>query len=401
MPFILVVLVDIKNFLCYIYRGDFVKVYGVIAEYNPFHLGHLYQIKKIKEYDKNSLIIALVSSCFTQRGDLSIVDKWERTNILIDNGIDLVVEFPFGFASQGADIFAYGAIKILDMLKIDTLVFGVETMDVESLKQVACLQLYSKEYNKMVKNLMDNGVNYPTAMSTAIYNFMSLKIDKANDLLALSYVKEIIRQKLTMEPLAIKRTNNYHDMSLNNKIISGSAIRCLIREDKDVSRYVVGSCNYYNKDRNIFFNMLKYQIINNINSLDKFNTVDEGIENRIRKVIFKSNSWEELIYNIKTKRYTYNKVNRMLVHILTNFTKEDNSCIDIDYIRLLGFGKEGQKYLNQIKKIIHVPIITKYKPNLSRLLDIEFRVNAIYASVIENGDDMILKEYSHKPIIGN
>lgn len=375
------------------------KTFGIIAEYNPFHLGHLYQIKKIKEIEKDSRIIVLVSSCFTQRGDLSVIDKWERTKILLDNGVDIVIEFPFGFASQGADTFAYGAIKILGMLKIDALVFGVETMDVNTLKTIADLQINSKEYNDMVKKLMDQGINYPTAMSTAIYNFMSLKIDKSNDLLGLSYVKEIIRQKLQIESICIKRTNNYHDMSTNEYIISGMAIRELIRQNIDVSRYVVGNCKYYKYDREVFFQMLKYQIINNIDSLDKFNTVDEGIDNRIKKMIFSSNSWDELVFNIKTKRYTYNKINRMLIHILTNFTKEENNDIDIDYIRLLGFSIDGQKYLNTIKKNIDVPIVTRYKKGISKLFDLEFRINAIYANIRDSCNDIINKEYKQKPII--
>jgi predicted nucleotidyltransferase len=347
-------------------------------------------------------IIVLVSSCFTQRGDVSYMDKWKRTQLLLDNGVDMVVEFPFGYASQGADIFAEGAIKILSKLKIDILVFGTDTLNICELTKIANLQLNSEKYNSLVLELLDTGLNYPTAMSSAIYKLLSLKINKANDLLGLSYVKEIIKQNVLIEPITIKRTNDYHDLSCNSEIISGSAIRKLISKDKSIKKYVVDdkAVYCYNEvNREKLFPLLKYQIINNINSLDKFHTVDEGIDNRIKKMIFNCSSWEELVFMIKTKRYTYNKINRMLMHILTNFTKEENKNIDIDYIRVLGFTIKGQQHLNKIKKELNVPIITRYKRNISLLLDIEFRVQAIYGSMLEKGNDNIMKEYNCKPII--
>ncbi len=378
------------------------RTFGIIAEYNPFHLGHLYQINKIKNIEPDSCIIVLVSSCFTQRGDISFMNKWERTKVLLDNKIDMVVEFPFGYASQGADIFAKGAIEILGKLKIDTLVFGTEKLDTGKLKEIAQMQLNNKEYDKLVKELLDTGVNYPTAMATAVNKILSVKIEEANDLLGLSYVKEIIKQKLPIDILGIPRTNRYNDKDINSDIISGTAIRELINKNKSVKEYVVSDKDiYYGVNREKLYPLLRYQIINNIDSLDKYNTVDEGIDNRIRKVIYESNSWEDLVFKIKTKRYTYNKINRMLVHILTNFTKRDNKNINIDYIRILGFSTLGQKYLNSIKKDIDIPIITRYKKDISKLLDIEFRITGIYSSMFKNGNDMIKEEFNRKPIIKN
>ena len=289
------------------------RTFGIIAEYNPFHLGHLYQINKIKNIEPDSCIIVLVSSCFTQRGDISFMNKWERTKVLLDNKIDMVVEFPFGYASQSADIFAKGAIEILGKLKIDTLVFGTEKLDTGKLKEIAQMQLNNKEYDKLVKELLDTGVNYPTAMATAVNKILSVKIEEANDLLGLSYVKEIIKQKLPIDILGIPRTNRYNDKDINSDIISGTAIRELINKNKSVKEYVVSDKDiYYGVNREKLYPLLRYQIINNIDSLDKYNTVDEGIDNRIRKVIYESNSWEDLVFKIKTKRYTYNKINRML-----------------------------------------------------------------------------------------
>ena len=148
---------------------------------------------------------------------------------------------------------------------------------------------------------------------------------------------------------------------------------------------------------NNYFPLLKYQVTINSGNLSIYQTVDEGIENRLLKYIDISNSYEELINNIKTKRYTYNKISRMILHILTNFTKEEAKNIKVDYIRVLGFTKSGQKYLKEVKKNINIPIITGYKKNISKVLDIELRITKIY-SLITNRD-LVTKEYRNKPII--
>lgn len=378
------------------------NVIGIVCEYNPFHLGHLYQLKKIKEMYPHSIIIVVCSSNFTQRGDVSIINKWDKTKIALDYGVDIFIELPFGYATQSSDIFAKGAIEILNHLKIDTLVFGSESNNIQELTNLANIQLNNKEYNNIVKDYLDNGINYPTALSKALSDITNTTINKPNDLLGLSYIKEIIRNNYKITPVTIKRTNDYHSKDINSNIINASLIRKLLIEKNDITNYIPNNTYKYLKllSLNDFYPYLKYQIINNSNKLNNYQTVDEGIENRIIKNIYKSSNYNELVMNIKTKRYTYNKINRMLLHILTNFTKEEAQSIKIDYIRLLGFTNAGQKYLNSIKKDINIPIITRYKPNISNLLDLEFRANSIYAFVTNNFE-LIKLEYNSKPIIKN
>jgi len=143
------------------------------------------------------------------------------------------------------------------------------------------------------------------------------------------------------------------------------------------------------------------EIITDENNLNIYQTVDEGIENRIIKYINESNTYEELIQNIKTKRYTYNKISRMLLHILTSFTKEEASNIKVEYIRILGFSYKGQTYLNKIKKEIEIPIITTFSNIKSDMLDVEFRTTCVYASVLNEKDKikLIESEYKNSPII--
>ena len=375
------------------------KTIGIIAEYNPFHLGHLYQIDKIKELYPNSTIIAIISTCFTERGDISIINKWDKAKICLTYGIDLVVEFPTLYATQSADTFAYAGLKILNELKIDTLVFGSESADIDLLTLLAKTEINNPRYDNLVKKYLNEGVNYPTAKSKALYELTNIKIDKPNDLLGLSYIKEIIANNYHITPILIKRTNDYHSKEIKSNIINASLIRELLKNNKNISNYLPNEVNkYINKDANIenIYTYLKYNIILNKDNLSNYLLVDEGIENRILNALKKSNNYQELIMNIKTKRYTYNKISRMLLHILLGTKKEDNYK-DI-YLRILGFNHKGRTHLNKIKKDITIPIFTSYRNNQIKSLDIEYKSTYIY-SIITNNSDLIDEEYHNKPII--
>ena len=262
------------------------KVIGIIAEYNPFHNGHLYQINKIKELYPDSIIIAVVSSSFTQRGDISILNKWDKTNICIDNGIDIVIELPFVFATQSSDIFGTGAIKLLETLQIDTLVFGTETDNIEWLKEVADIQLNNKEYDKKVKYYTGIGLNYPTATNKAVCDLTGYKVDSPNDLLALSYIKQIKKDNKDIEIVNIKRTIDYHTTETENNITSASNIRTKYINSENIDNLVpYQTNNLYKISMNNLFSYLKYKVLTEENNLNIYQTVDEGIENRIIKYI--------------------------------------------------------------------------------------------------------------------
>jgi len=173
----------------------------------------------------------------------------------------------------------------------------------------------------------------------------------------------------------------------------------LKREEKDITPYIPKYSQkylYQNISIENAYNLLKYKLITDETNLSKYLTVDEGIEHRIIKYINKSSSWNELVTNTKTKRYTYNKINRMLIHILLGITKEDNNK-EI-YLRILGFNNNGRLYLNKIKKNISIPIYTNYKENINKVFDIEFKSTYIY-SIITNDPSLIKQEFKNKPII--
>lgn len=364
---------------------------GIIAEYNPFHNGHLYHINKIKKIFPSSKIILIMSGNFTQRGDASIINKWDKTKIALKNNIDLVVELPFEFACQSADIFAYGACKILNYLKVDYLVFGSESGDIDMLKKIADIQIDDK-YQSLVKEYLNDGINYPTALSKALMKFGFNNIDKPNDILGLSYIRELNKLNSSIIPITIKRTNDYNNKDLDDDITSATSIRENIKS-KDIKKYVPSNTyEYLNKNLYFienYFPYLKYKILSEIDNIGIYQTVDEGIENKIKKVINNSNSYEELVNNIKSKRYTRNKIKRMLLHILVSFTKEDaKKRREIKYIRVLGFNKKGREYLNQIKKDINIPIYT----NFNKELEYELKITSIYSLI--NNEDLIRKEIS-------
>lgn len=371
---------------------------GIIAEYNPFHNGHLYQIKEIKKRYPDSTIISVVSSSFTQRGDISLLNKWDKTKIELDQGIDLVIELPFVYSTQASDIFAEGAVKILNYLGIDTLVFGTERDTIEDLELLADIQINNKEYQEKVKQYLSTGLNYATSTNKALEDITNVKVDTPNDLLALSYIKQIKLNKYNIKYTNIKRTTSYHGSEINDNVSSASNIREMFENNQDIDNLIPFDKKYlYKVSINNYLDILKYKVLSEDVNINKYQTVDEGIEGRIIDNITKVTTYEELIQNIKTKRYTYNKISRMLLHILTSFTKEEASNIDIDYIRVLGFTTKGQEYLSKIKKNITIPIITGYKKNISKVLDIEYRVTKIYS--LFTSSSLIKKEYQIKPII--
>ena len=224
------------------------KSVGIICEYNPFHNGHLYHINKIKEMFPDYTIILVMSSSFTERGEVSIVNKFDKAVVALNYGVDLVVELPFVFSCQAADIFAKGSISILNYLNCEYLVFGSELDNIDIIKKQAEIQTKNKDYDKLVKYYMKEGINYPTAMNKALTKLGGNSINTPNDLLGLSYIKEIIKNKYNITPISIKRTNDYHSLDVKGKIISASAIRNLINNKKRIKKYVPSfSYKYINK----------------------------------------------------------------------------------------------------------------------------------------------------------
>lgn len=375
---------------------------GVIAEYNPFHNGHMYHLNKIKEMFPNEEIVAVISSSFTQRGEPSIINKWDKTDICLKAGIDLVIELPYVFSTESADYFSYGALTILEKLGVDKFVFGSETNDIDIFKKIVDIELNNEDFDKLVKIYLKFGNNYPTALSLALKDLDGEVLTLPNDLLGISYVKIIKENNYKIKPFCIKRTSDYNSLSIDNNISSATAIRKALEEKKDVSSLVPDfvlekfSELHFKED---YFKFLKYKIMLDDN-LERYQTVDEGLGFKLKKEIVSSTSYEELIEKIKSKRYTQNRINRMLNHILCNFTKEKKSkCQNLEYIRILGFNDKGQAFINRNKKECDLPIISNFSKNKSVMMEQEFIATLVYASILDEKrkKELIEKEYKYHP----
>jgi len=371
------------------------KSIGIIAEYNPFHNGHLYHLNKIKEMYPEHTIILVMTGNFTERGDVAIIDKWKRTEIALKIGIDLVIELPFSFATQSADYFSLGAITILEKLQVEKIIFGSESDNIKDLELIAQTQINNDEFDKLVKIYSKLGKNYPTAIAAAIEDLTNKKIDTPNDLLGISYLKTIIKNNYHIKAESIKRIDNYHNKTLNESTFSSAtSIREALKRKEPINSHVPKEVllkldNLHFIDD--YFQILKYKIITE-EDLSIYQTVDEGLDKVLKKEINKATSISELIMLVKSKRYTYNKLSRMLIHILCNFTKEKAKQFNtINYLRILGLNDKGRVYLNSIKKNIDIPIISKITKEKDPQLTFEIETTKIYDII--NNENLLKKEF--------
>ena len=361
------------------------EIIGIIAEYNPFHNGHIYHINKIKEMYPDSILILVLNGYFLERGEISLLTKENKAKIALNYGVNIVLELPFIYGTQSADTFANMSIKLLNKLNVNKIIFGSECADITILEKLADTQL-EPEFGKLVKTYLNEGINYPTALAKAT------NIDfeyKPNDLLGISYIKAIKENKFNIKQECIKRTNDYHDLHSNEEIISASNIRNKLKLNENISKYlpneVIDDLIKINKD--MYFNLLKSKIITDDN-LNDYLDVDEGIEYRLKKNIIISNNIDEFIEKVKTKRYIYNKLNRMFIHILIGLKKSDN-YIDDKYLRIIGFDNIGRNYLQKIN------CIANYKN--TKVYDYELKASLIYDLI--NNTNTYEFEIKNKPVI--
>ncbi len=338
------------------------KIVGVIVEYNPLHNGHVYHIDKIKELARPDLIIAVMSSSFTMRGDLSIYDKFTKTKQALNNDIDIVIELPMVMSMQRADIFAKNACTLLSMMNVDEIWIGSEENNYE---------LYEKYYEKFNNEFEYNNDESYKKASSKVLPFLS------NDLLGFSYYKAIKDNNLNISLHTIKRekSNYLDDTPTDNHITSALSIRNNLNLlDIYTPSFVASNKNIL--DENKLFNYIKYKILSSsLIDLKSIFFVDEGIEYKLYDVK-NFNDINSFVEYLSGKKYTKTRIKRMLIYILFNVTKSDiNSINDIDFVRVLGYSNNGKEYINTIKH--DIKIYTNIKEGISKVLDIEIKISKI------------------------
>lgn len=357
---------------------------GIIAEYNPFHNGHKYHIQESKKALNPDATVVVMSGNFTQRGSIACYDKWTRTKCALLNGADLVIELPVTYATASAERFAFGGIFLLDKMGVKNISFGSES-ELCELKIIA-QKLISDE----LKIISSSDTPYHIARQQAVGDGDILT--KSNNILAVEYLKALAKLNSSIEPYRIERFGTgYKDMNVNDGFASATKVRQLINDNNDFTDVVPD--NVFNilseskfTDDEILFNNIKYAIISkSTEELSTYAHIREGIESRIYKSAFGAISLDELIKEIKSKRYTYTSISRMLISILLGIKKE-NLSESPGYIRLLGLNDNGAKALKYIKENTALPIITKISAveslSKSALTDLETdtRASDIYYS---------------------
>jgi len=383
------------------------KVLGLIVELNPFHNGHKYFIDEAIKKVQPDVVIAISSSSFTMRGEAMVMDKWEKTKIVLNYGIDIFVELPFISGVANADYFCYNAIAILNMLQITDLAFGVELADIDKLNTLLDITT-SQSFNNIVKKNLDNGHSYATSHVKALKELgldeeMILNYSLPNNTLALGYLKSIKKINPNIKPTIIKRIkNNYYDEKIiDGKINSATAIRNLLSLGQSIKTYTPPiDYPYFNPlllQNNLFYLVKYYLYMHSPNQLQKFYGVNEGIENRLYTFIDKATNYAEFIELVKSKRYSANRIRRLLLYILLEIPKEYEQQY-MHYLRILGMNSLGEKYINTIPKNIKKEIITTFKNQNNELVNIELKASKLY-TLITNKPYLYLQEFSI-PYIG-
>ena len=340
----------------------FKNVIGLIVEYNPFHNGHLHHIQKIDRLFEDNVKIAVMSGDFVQRGEPSLINKFEKTKIALSQGIDIVIELPTFYSTQSAEIFAKGSVNLLNQLSCSHIVFGSESNDLDKLKKIATISL-TKEFELSLKEFLAEGFSYPTAFSKALFDE---KLG-SNDILALEYLKALRDTDSKIEAYCIKREKTgYYDDEKDN-FASATYIRKVLLNPNEKKE------NKLNKIKNLvpefshkileenfgvfsclsdFYDLIKYNIIKNYSELKNIQDLEVGLENRLYKYSLENLSFEDFFDEVLTKRITISRLQRILLHSLFNLTENITKKIKnkVPFVRILGFSARGQEYLNYLKK---------------------------------------------------
>lgn len=350
------------------------RVLGIIAEYNPFHNGHMYHLQKAKEQSGAQYCICVMSGNFVQRGNTSIVNKWKKAEMALLNGVDLVIELPTIYSVASAEGFSLGAIKLLNNLKIvDAISFGTETSDFAALNNISSIvNEEPMKYKSILNSELKKGLSFPKARENALMLYLNDNkrydniLNTPNNILAIEYLKALKKIKSTIQPIPVKREKVYYnDNVIVDEFASATAIRKLLKnEEFSEIRKVVPKSTYQILKKetelgNVVLDLSRYEkeIIYNlrrmtVSEIAELPDVNEGLEHSLKNAANYSNDITNLINIVKTKRYTVTRIQRILICALLGITKRDVGMAKKTelYIRVLGFNEKGKELISRINK---------------------------------------------------
>ena len=361
------------------------RVLGVIVEYNPFHNGHLYHLEKAKEMVNPDCVVAVMSGNFTQRGEPAIVDKFARAEIALRSGVDLVLELPLVYSIQDAGGFARGSVGILHKLRYVTdLVFGSETADLDSMWRVSEVLFEQPEpFPSLIHRELKKGLSFPNARKMALKKYFKMKhenpdvvrvVESSNDILGIEYLKSIMHYGAKMKVGVIKRIGaSYSDERYVGRLSSATSIRKEIKEgnmnvvdelpewsSRILKReFDAGRGPLFSED----FSKLLLGIMRTMNREDfeRFYGFTEGLDERFHRSSRSSSNLREFMETIKTKRFTFSRIRRLMWYPLFKMTKElveKSNELGPQYLRILGFTGKGREFLSLVKKELRVPLVS-------------------------------------------
>ena len=384
------------------------KAVGLVTEYNPFHNGHLYHLNKAMELTGADISVAVMSGDFVQRGELAVLDKYTRASMALNSGVNLVVELPVNYAVSSAESFAAGALKVLDYIKADSIAFGSESGNIERLSKLAHILCDNEDtLYKEISKYTANGISYAAARQKVVEKLTdkdtAAMLTSSNNILAVEYLKAIIKNNYAIKPYTIKRQgDSYNDTDIRSEYASATALRGNLKAD-NISKYIPvkaglilsSNTNYIypdditealftrlldilfasSYDKNVFIeNVMQYPDVNKeiAGRLYKsaMDMITRTVQQRSESEDNGAFSFGSLCEHIKTKEVPLSRIKRALVRITLGLDKKHmEKYSNAPYIRVLGFDKKGQEYLSYIRKTVEVPLITKTADYKEMLLD--------------------------------
>lgn len=365
---------------------------AIIAEYNPFHRGHAYQIQQLKKKYKNATILIIMSGSFVQRGQPALFNKFHRTRWALCNGADLIFELPTIYTLSSAEYFATGALRLANALGANYLAFGAETNELTRLKELSNL-MNNVDIQRNCRDLLNTGAFYGHALRKSIidYNYeLGILMNEPNNLLAIEYLRAIENNNLALKPILIQRQGHHHSLSLSSSYPSGTALRkALVRNlaaktieslekyfptsiSNDVSSTMSkGQYTSFHRYEDMLLTMLRTHTVDDLKTIQD---MTEGLENKFIKAS-QAFSWNSALALIKSKRYSYARINRiaanLLLHITCSLASESNTIVP-PYARLLGLSKKGKIWLRHYNR--ETPIIKKWAPFFKQLSGLSYEL---------------------------
>ncbi len=374
------------------------SIIGIVCEFNPFHNGHKHLIDSVKK--ENDIVVAVMSGNFVQRGEPAIFPKDLRTRVALENGVDIVLELPFLYATASAEIFAFNAVKILNSFGCDKIAFGAENPDLNKLN-LAVEIICNNAFDERITTYLTEGISYPTARQKAFDDYnLDFDISTPNNILAIEYLKAIKKQNANIEPIIVNRIGaGYNDNCAVDSIASATHIRSLIYDKKEFEIYVPdNSITLYDEYLNsgVFVDLEKYNLSaitllrSKINkNLSNIANMSEGLENRILTEIKANSNINDIFDNVKTKRFTHSRIRRALVSTMFEVEKKHLE-IEAPYCRLLGFNKYKAIQMGELAKNSKMPFVVNYSDiqklndeNTNIVFDFEEKSTDFYNLILE------------------